>query len=73
MGLIQIDTSIDGHVHTKLCHHARGEMEEYVLAAIGKGLRKLIFLEHLEVGVNYFESTWLTEEDFNYYHDEGKR
>ena len=26
--------SIDGHVHTKLCHHARGEMEEYVLAAI---------------------------------------
>ena len=73
MGLIQIDTSIDGHVHTKLCHHARGEMEEYVLAAIGKGLRKLIFLEHLEVGVNYFESTWLTEEDFNYYHAEGKR
>ena len=73
MGLIQIDTSIDGHVHTKLCHHAKGEMEEYVLAAINTGLRKLIFLEHLEVGINYFESTWLTEEDFNYYHDEGKR
>ena len=73
MGLIQIDTSIDGHVHTKLCHHARGEMEEYVLAAINKGLRKLIFLEHLEVGINYFESTWLTEDDFKYYHEEGKR
>jgi histidinol-phosphatase (PHP family) len=68
-----IDTSIDGHVHTKLCHHASGEMEEYVLAAIDKGLRKLIFLEHLEVGINYFESTWLTEEDFEYYHEEGKR
>jgi len=68
-----IDTTIDGHVHTKLCHHARGEMEEYVLAAINTGLRKLIFLEHLEVGINYFESTWLTEEDFNYYHEEGKR
>ena len=68
-----IDTTIDGHVHTKLCHHARGEMEEYVLAAINTGLRKLIFLEHLEVGINYFESTWLTEVDFEYYHEEGKR
>ncbi|MBW2467526.1 MAG: histidinol-phosphatase [Deltaproteobacteria bacterium] len=68
-----IDTSIDGHVHTKLCNHAGGEMEEYVLAAIERGLRKLIFLEHLEVGINYFESTWLTEDDFVYYHTEGKR
>ena len=68
-----IDTSVDGHVHTRLCHHARGEMEEYVEAAISCGLRKLIFLEHLEVGIDYFESTWLTEDDFNYYHTEGKR
>ncbi len=68
-----IDTNIDGHVHTKLCHHARGEMEEYVLSAIDLGLRKLVFLEHLEVGINYFESTWLTEDDFDFYHEEGKR
>jgi len=68
-----IDTSVDGHVHTNLCHHARGEMEEYVLSAIDKGLNKIIFLEHLEVGINYFESTWLTEADFDYYHAEGKR
>ena len=68
-----IDTTIDGHVHTKLCHHARGEMEDYVQAAIKRGLEKLIFLEHLEVGINYFESTWLTEDDFIYYHEEGRR
>ena len=68
-----IDTTVDGHVHTRLCHHARGEMEEYVEAAVKCGLRKLVFLEHLEVGIDYFESTWLTEEDFNYYHAEGKR
>ena len=68
-----IDTTVDGHVHTYLCHHARGQMEEYVLAAIGRGLRKLVFLEHLEVGINYFESTWLTEDDFEMYHAEGKR
>ena len=68
-----IDTTIDGHVHTKLCHHARGEMEDYVQAAIKRGLGKLVFLEHLEVGINYFESTWLTEDDFIYYHEEGRR
>lgn len=68
-----IDTTIDGHVHTNLCHHARGDMESYVLAAIRHGLRKLIFLEHLEEGINYFECTWLTEHDFAFYHEEGKR
>lgn len=68
-----INTTIDSHVHTKLCHHASGEMEEYVQAAIKRGLRKLIFLEHLEVGIHYFESTWLTEDDFIYYHEEGRR
>jgi len=68
-----IDTTVDGHLHTRLCHHARGEMEDYVLAAIDRGLNKIYFLEHLEVGINYFESTWLTDADFNYYHAEGKR
>jgi histidinol-phosphatase (PHP family) len=68
-----IDTTVDGHVHTCLCHHARGEMEEYILSAVNKGLRKIIFLEHLEVGINYFESTWLTEDDFSLYHAEGQR
>ena len=73
MGKFIIDTTLDGHVHTKLCHHARGEMEEYVLTAIDLGLRRLVFLEHLEVGIRYFESTWLTEDDFDFYHEEGKR
>jgi len=68
-----IDTTVDNHIHTRLCHHARGEMEEYVLSAINKGLRKIFFLEHLEVGIDYFESTWLTDDDFAYYHAEGKR
>lgn len=70
---LNIDTSVDGHVHTKLCRHAKGEMEEYVQAAINKGLRKIIFLEHLEMRVNYFETTWLTEKDFTIYFNEGER
>ena len=73
MPLPAIDITTDGHVHTRLCHHARGEMEEYVLAAMAAGLKKLVFLEHHEIGINYFESTWLTEAEFVAYHAEGRR
>jgi len=39
--------TIDYHVHTSLCNHATGTMEEYVQAAVGKGLATLCFLDHL--------------------------
>ncbi len=68
-----IDSNTDGHVHTRLCHHARGEMEEYVQAGLARGLKKIIFLEHLEIGIRYFETTWLSQEDFTYYISEGER
>jgi histidinol-phosphatase (PHP family) len=42
-------------------------MEEYVRSAITSGLKEIVFLEHMEAGVDYFESTWLTEEDFDTY------
>ncbi len=61
----------DTHVHTRLCNHATGEMEEYVLAAIEKKLQSITFLEHLEEGIDYFERTWLTEDDFAFYFHEG--
>jgi histidinol-phosphatase (PHP family) len=48
-------------------------MEEYVLSAIKKGLKKICFLEHMETGVDYFESTWLTDADFDFYFREGER
>ncbi len=68
-----IDVSIDGHMHTRLCHHASGEMEEYVLVALDRGLKGICFLEHMEAGIDYFETTWLTENDFDFYFAEGKR
>jgi len=68
-----IDLYTDGHVHTSLCHHATGTMEEYVRAAIEKGLHRIVFLEHLETRVHYFETTWLNAVDFTYYFEEGKR
>jgi histidinol-phosphatase (PHP family) len=71
--IINIDLLLDGHIHTRLCNHAVGEMEEYVMAAMDKGLETIIFLEHLEKETFYFERTWLTDADFTYYFSEGKR
>jgi histidinol-phosphatase (PHP family) len=68
-----IDTSIDSHMHTARCHHARGTMEEYVQAGIQRGLKRIVFLEHLEAGIEYFETTWLTDEDFDRYFEEGRQ
>ncbi|MHA1729279.1 MAG: histidinol-phosphatase HisJ [Promethearchaeota archaeon] len=36
----------DYHLHTKLCGHAKGEMEDYVLAAIQKGFNEIGFSDH---------------------------
>lgn len=68
-----IDITSDHHVHTRLCNHATGEMEEYVLAAIARGLRQIVFLEHLEIGIDYSERTWLSRADFDYYFEESER
>ncbi len=63
----------DNHVHTNLCGHAKGEMEEYVQAAISKRLKRLVFLEHMEEGISAPGPSWLSESDFDYYFDEGER
>lgn len=63
----------DHHIHTRFCNHAKGEMEEYVLSAINKGLSAMTFLEHLEIGITYSRQTWLTPELFRKYFREGQR
>jgi len=37
---------VDYHIHTRMCGHAVGEMEEYVEQAIAKGLREIGFADH---------------------------
>lgn len=69
---MNIDLKTDGHVHSRLCHHAVGEMEDYVLAARDKGLERLVFLEHFETGIRYFETSWLTPADFELYFATGR-
>ena len=67
------DPYCDSHVHTRFCGHASGEMEEYVRAAIRQGLKKIVFLEHMEEGIESSYKTWLSEEDFDLYFTEGDR
>jgi len=30
---------IDTHIHTKRCHHAEGDLEDYIIEAIKKGIK----------------------------------
>ncbi len=68
-----IDVTTDGHVHTRLCNHATGEMEEYVEKAVQRGLATITFLEHLEAEICYQPRSWLEKEDFDFYFQEGNR
>ncbi|MCK4235956.1 MAG: histidinol-phosphatase, partial [Candidatus Krumholzibacteria bacterium] len=38
---------IDYHIHGNFCGHATGELEEYVLVALGKGFKEIGFSAHL--------------------------
>jgi len=40
---------VDYHIHTRMCGHAEGEMEEYVKEAIRKGLGEIGFNEHFPI------------------------
>ena len=68
-----IDIPTDGHVHTHLCNHAVGEMEEYIENAVTRGLRVITFLEHLEAEIRYQPRSWLEKEEFDIYFREGER
>jgi histidinol-phosphatase (PHP family) len=68
-----LDLSGDHHIHTRFCNHARGTMEEYVLAALEMGLQEMTFLEHLECDIVYDHRTWLTPKLFQEYFSEGQR
>jgi len=43
----------DYHIHTSLCKHAEGEMEQYVEAAIAKGITEICFTDHIPMPNNF--------------------
>jgi len=69
---MEIDTGWDGHVHTEYCHHAVGTMDEFVRAAMARGLRGFTFLEHLEKGIRSEVVTWPSPEELRRYREEGE-
>jgi histidinol-phosphatase (PHP family) len=44
---------IDYHIHTKLCKHAQGEVQDYVEAAIEAGIREIAFTDHIPLPDNF--------------------
>jgi len=69
---------VDLHNHTKLCNHAEGEMDEYILQAIKKGIKYFGFSDHapMDFDKKYrmsFEQMRQYEDDVkslnNSYHD----
>ncbi len=57
----------DYHIHTKLCRHAEGEMEEFVLAAIHAGLGEIGFSDHSPVLDDFDPIHRMTWDDFPTY------
>lgn len=43
----------DYHIHTRLCRHASGLMEEYVQAALNLGLKDIAFTDHIPLPDNF--------------------
>jgi len=60
------------HTHTKLCKHAIGEMEEYVVKAIENGFNTLGFSDHIPYPDNPFDDR-MDMEELDYYLNEFKR
>ena len=59
------------HTHTKWCRHGTGEIEDYVIEAISKGLKTIAITEHVPLRDNSernrmsWEDFYLYDKDFN--------
>lgn len=59
---------IDLHVHTKRCHHAEMDLEDYIIEAISKNIEILGFAEHAPLPYN-LNRRLSTEEAISYVED----
>lgn len=60
---------VDYHIHTHLCGHAEGSMEEYVRAALDKGFSRIGFADHLPMLFKNDPSYSMSEEQLPLYVD----
>ncbi len=62
---------VDLHNHTKLCNHAKGEMEEYIHIAIQKDIKYFGFSDHAPM--DFDKKYRMNFNDMQYYENEVKR
>lgn len=60
---------IDYHIHTDLCKHATGTMEEYVEFAINIGLKEICFTDHNPFANSFDIDHRMREKEFHFYID----
>jgi len=63
----------DYHIHTSLCKHARGTMEEYVQAAIKAGLTEIAFTDHIPLPDDFDIAHRMQISEFSGYIDQINR
>ncbi|MCP4221547.1 MAG: histidinol-phosphatase HisJ [bacterium] len=57
----------DYHIHTSLCKHAHGRMEEYVEAAIDMGLTEMCFTDHIPMQGSFDSDHRMSLEELDIY------
>lgn len=60
----------DYHIHTKWCHHAIGEMEDYVAKAIELQMKEIGFADHAPGTPDYDPRHRMTIDQFHHYADQ---
>ncbi len=57
------ELTVDYHLHTARCKHAKGNMEEYVKQAIRLGLTEIAFTDHIPLPDNYDSAHRMAENE----------
>lgn len=73
MNLSPYSQPADGHLHTRWCGHATGEMREYVEAARAQGLVEIGFSVHMPVRIPIAEKLCLDADEMPLYVAEFRR
>jgi histidinol-phosphatase (PHP family) len=60
-------TPVNYHVHTYLCDHATGSIDDYINFALKKGLKEIGFADHAPVPLRFREGITMEPEEVDFY------
>jgi histidinol-phosphatase (PHP family) len=58
---------LDYHVHTKLCHHALGDISQYLDQAIQAGITEICFTDHIPLPADFDQAHRMTLQQMDQY------